>query len=235
MAATPDHGEEFVDTLYNNDSVIRATSKVMSDSELVVKSLGTTVDHINRYKKVLQYGGRAWSFVVSSGGVAAILWTYIFAFDVLGPLLGAAIPLCVLFCMVLGLMVIPMIFETWLDNKVMEMVDNKLAPQVKQLQASITELQTVLSFTVAISHVGRVLELTQENYQYLKSIQVTAVAVNSMATNICSICVLLRKKRCRITEKIANKALPQLKQKFEKVKSSVQLLHATVKLVTSQN
>ena len=53
MAAIPDHVEEFVDTLYNNDSVIRATSKVMSDSELVVESLGTTVDQINKYNKVV--------------------------------------------------------------------------------------------------------------------------------------------------------------------------------------
>ena len=214
MAASPYHGEEFI------DSVIRATSKVVSDSELVVKYLETTVDQISKYK-VPQCGVGAWSFVVSSGGVAAILWTYIFVFDVLGPLLGAAILLCVLFCMVLGLMVIPMIVETWLDIKAMETVNDKLAPQVTQLQDSITELQTVSSLAEAIYGT---LESTHENYRYLKSIQLTAVAVKLVATNICSIYALLRQRRCWITQQVANKALPQLKQNIEEVKVSVQVL-----------
>ena len=34
MTATPDHVEQLVDTVYNNDSVVRVTSRVMSSSEL---------------------------------------------------------------------------------------------------------------------------------------------------------------------------------------------------------
>jgi len=75
MADTTD--EELVDIVYNNDSVVRVTGRVMSDSELALKSLGTTADQINIYNKVVQYGMLVWCCVMTTGGVAVFLWVYI--------------------------------------------------------------------------------------------------------------------------------------------------------------
>ena len=86
MAATPDHAEQLVDTVYNNDSVVRVTSRVMSDNELAVKCLGTTADHIYKYNKVLQCGNIAWCCFVQSAFAAMILWLFLYAYYVLGPL-----------------------------------------------------------------------------------------------------------------------------------------------------
>jgi len=49
MAATPDHVEQLVDTVYNCDSVVRVTSRVMSNSQLAVKCLGTTYNKSNKF------------------------------------------------------------------------------------------------------------------------------------------------------------------------------------------
>ncbi|XP_065914584.1 uncharacterized protein [Dysidea avara] len=133
-----------LDTLYNNDSVIRATSKVMSDSELVVESLETTVDHINKYNKVVQYGTTTWCCVVMSVGLS---------------LFGVLILLAGLTYMEVGV-VIPNKVERYLNNEVTKMVEDKLLLQVKQLKVSM-ELETVSTITLAINGGGTVISVYQ--------------------------------------------------------------------------
>jgi len=213
MAVTLDHVEQLVHIVYNNGSVGRVTSGVMSDSELAVKCLGTTADHIHKYSKVIQYGILAWYCVVISGLVAAIVWIYIYAFDVLGPVLSGVLPWFVLVCMLFGLVTVPMIAEMWLDNKARKIVENKLAPKIKQLQTSIMELKTVLSAIAATWDVRRVGVLSWESHQCMKS-QKAMVAV---ATDICLQCTLLREKRCLIAEQVIIEVLPLLDQKLQSV------------------
>jgi len=217
MAATPGHVEQLVDTTYNNDSVVRVTSRVMSDSELAVKCLGTIADHIYKCNKVVQYGILAWYCVVTSELVAAILWIFIYALDVLGPVLGGVMPWFVLVCMLFGLVTVPMIAEMWLDYKAMKIVEDKLAPIIKQLKTSIMELKTASSAIAATWHMERVEVLTWENYQCIKSQKATVAAIDSVATEICLLCTLLREKRCLIAEQVVIEALPLFKQKLQSV------------------
>jgi len=198
MAATLDHVEQLVDTVYNSDSVV---SRVMSDSELAVKCLGTTADHINRYNEVVQYGIIAWCCIMPG----ATLWVGIFT-----RLGDGVLPLCIV---LIGLM---MVARIWLDYKVKKIVEDKLGPKVKKLQASIMELKTASGAIAATWYMGRVEVLTWENYQCMKSQKATIAAIDSVATDICLLCTLLREKRCLIAEQVLE-ALPPLKNELQSV------------------
>ena len=153
MAATPDHGEEFVDTLYNN--VIRATSKEMPDSELVVESLGTTtVDQINKYNKVV-HDIVAWCSIGLIGSVAVILCTFLLVFNMVHLSFGT---LGGLVYILFGILIVGQV-ET---PQVRESVEDKMAPLVKQLQASIMELQKWLTANLVILE-GSVAKLQANN------------------------------------------------------------------------
>ncbi|XP_065914580.1 uncharacterized protein [Dysidea avara] len=200
-----------LDTLYNNDSVIRATSKVMSDSELVVEYLETTVDHTNKYNKVVQYGTTAWCCVVMSAGLSL--------FGVLTLLAG-------LTCMEVGVVILNKV-ERYLNNEVTKMVEDKLLLQVKQLKVSIMELETVSTITLAINGGGTVIFI---NYKSYKSLQDTIKAANLLKSKICSKFILLRQKRDieKRYQKISNKVLP-IKQTLKGMKISAQLLDIDIK------
>ena len=227
-----------LDSLYNNDSVIRATSKVMSDSELVVESLETTVDHINKYNKVVQYGTTTWCCVVMSAGIAAILWTCLICCGVLGlSLFGVLTLLAGLTCMEVGVVILNKV-ERYLNNEVTKMVEDKLLLQVKQLKVSIMELETVSTITLAINGGGTVIFI---NYKSYKSLQDTIKAANLLKSKICSKFILLRQKRNieKRYQKISNKVLP-IKQTLKGMKISAQLLDIDIveeyyRFVVSQN
>jgi len=106
-----------------------------------------------------------------------------------------------------------LIAEKWLDYKVMKIVEDKLGPKVKKLQASTMELKIASSAIAATWHLERLEVLTWENYQCMKS-QKAMVAV---ATDICLQCTLLREKRCLIAEQVIIEVLPLLDQKLQSV------------------
>ena len=107
----------------------------MSDSELTVESLGTiAADDVNKYDNAVQYAIVAWCCV---GGAAMVLGVFLLAF---GYLSYTVIPVVILVYMCLATVVRKV--ET---KQVREVVEDKLVPQVKQLQASIMELQKWLA------------------------------------------------------------------------------------------
>jgi len=218
-----------LDTLYNNDSVIIATRKIMSDSELAVEYLETAADQMNKYNKVVKYSSTAWCCFVMCKSIATIFLACLICCGIVArQLFGVLILLVGLVCIVAGGVVILSRFEGWLNNKVTDMVEDKLVPQVKQLQASIMELQVLSTITVAINGTKTSVILC---YQSLRSLQDTIAAANSLKTKICSKCVFLSERRHlkERHEKITNKTLSQLRQKLESVKTSIQLLHDAVK------
>jgi len=209
MADTTD--EELMDIVYNNDSVVRVTSRVMSDSELALKSLGTTADQINKYNKVVEYGTLAWCCVMTTGGVAVFLWVYLYALDVLGPVFGGVIPWCILVCTVFGAATGKSMAETWLDNKGMKIAEDRLVPKIKQLNTSIMRLQTLLSIIAINRHVER------NTAQCINSQKVTVTAVSLVATDIYLACTSLTEKRSLIAEQVSIETLPLLTQKLQSV------------------
>ena len=217
-----------LDTLYNNDSVIIANRKIMSDSELAVEYLGTATDQMNKYNKVVKYSSTAWCCFVMCVSIAMIFLAFLIHCDVEGQLFGVLVLLAGLVCIVAGGVVILSRFEGWLNNKVTDMVEDKLVPQVKQLQLSIMELKVLSTITVAINGTKTLVIL---RYQSLRSLQDTIAAANSLETKICSNCVFLSERRHlkERREKITDKALLQLRQKLESVKTSIQQLHDAVK------